>query len=326
MPSSLTHIPKIVFLDRNTIPPHITIPSLSCAHNWVNYSETSPQQVVERIQDADVVVTNKVILSAEQLAQAKQLKHIAVAATGVNNVDLDYCRTHGIEVSNVQGYATKSVPEHVIGLLFALFRRLPAYHHDIQNGEWQRQNKFCFFTHPIKDVSGSTLGVIGSGSLGQATATLASAIGVNVLFAERKGVSQCRDGYTPFEQVLALSDAIALLCPLTDETHNLIGKQELRQMKSTAVLINTGRGGLVDEFALVDALQQGEISGAGVDVFTVEPADVSNPLIANSHLPNLILTPHVAWGSDSSIMRLCQILVANIQANLLKQTATNRVV
>ncbi|CAH0526852.1 D-2-hydroxyacid dehydrogenase [Vibrio hippocampi] len=317
---------KIVFLDRDTIPPHITIPSLSCPHQWIDYPETSPQQLVERIKDADIVVTNKVILDASALTHAKRLKHIAVAATGVNNVDLDYCASKGIQVSNIQGYATQSVPEHVIALLFALFRRIPGYHKDIQTGEWQRQNKFCFFTHPIKDVAGSTLGIIGSGSLGRATATLAQAIGVKVLFAERQRAEQCREGYTPFEQVLANSDAVSLLCPLTDDTRNLIGRDELQQMKSSAVLINTGRGGLVDEQALVEALQSGEISGAGVDVFTEEPADDSNPLLANSTLPNLILTPHVAWGSDSSITRLCEILVANIEASLQQHPIKNRVV
>ncbi|MGR5093330.1 D-2-hydroxyacid dehydrogenase [Vibrio maritimus] len=305
---------KIVFLDRDTIPAHILIPQPAFDHQWVNYPETAPHEVAKRISDADIVISNKVYLGEEALNTASRLKHIAVAATGVNNVDLDYCRKHQIRVTNIQGYATQSVPEHIIGLLFALKRNLFAYHKDIADGEWQRQNKFCFFTHPIQDMAGSTLGIIGSGTLGQATAALARAIGVKVQFAERRGVSECRSGYVSFEDCLETSDAIALLCPLTDETRNLIDANALSKMKSTALLINTGRGGLVDESALVSALERGEIAGAGVDVFTKEPAPMENPLVANQHLPNLILTPHVAWGSDSSITRLCEILVSNLEA------------
>ncbi|MCL9775121.1 D-2-hydroxyacid dehydrogenase [Vibrio methylphosphonaticus] len=307
-------VPTVVFLDRETIPPHINIAPLSFDHQWLSYAETAPAQIAERIADADIVVTNKVILSEDVLAQASKLKHIAVTATGVNNIDLSYCESRGIAVSNIQGYATQSVPEHVIGLLFALFRNISAYHHDIAQGEWQRQGKFCFFTHPIRDVAGSTLGIVGSGALGQATATLASAVGMKVVFAERKGASEVRAGYQAFDRVLEESDAICLLCPLTESTVNLIAKRELELMKSTAVLINTGRGGLVDEHALVDALHQGIIAGAGVDVFTQEPAPKDNPLIMNNDLPTLLLTPHVAWGSDSSIQKLCNILVENVEA------------
>ncbi len=305
---------KVVFLDRDTIPSHISIPELAFPHQWVSYPESQPETVVDRICDADIVISNKVALTSDVLSLASNLKHIAVAATGVNNVDLDYCQQHGISVSNIRGYANQSVPEHVIGLLFTLMRSIPAYHQDIRAGEWQRQNKFCFFTHPIRDVAGATLGIVGGGTLGQATAKLAKAIGMNVVFAERKSADTCREGYRPFSQVLEHSDAIALLCPLTEQTHHLIDEQELKLMKANSVLINTGRGGLVNESALVEALKSGEIGAAGVDVFTREPADANNPLIANMDLANLILTPHVAWGSDSSINTLCEILIANIEA------------
>lgn len=316
---------KIVFLDRDTIPAQIHIPTPAFDHQWVNYSKTEPHEVMQRIADADIVVSNKVYLGAEVLSNAAKLEHIAVAATGVNNMDLDYCQQRGIRVTNIQGYATQSVPEHIIGLLFALKRNLLAYHSDIATGEWPRQNKFCFFTHPIQDMAGSTLGIIGSGALGQATAALARAIGIKVQFAERKGAAQCRSGYVAFEECLADSDAIALLCPLTEETRNLIDAVALNKMKSTAVLINTGRGGLVDETALITALKQGDIAGAGVDVFTEEPAPMDNPLVANQQLPNLILTPHVAWGSDSSITKLCEILVSNLEV-AMEGVDQNRVV
>ncbi|BDR12346.1 D-2-hydroxyacid dehydrogenase [Vibrio sp. STUT-A11] len=307
-------LPKVVFLDRATIPAHIQVPRPSFEHQWVEYGLTSPDQVVERLVDADIVISNKVILDQQVLAQLAKLRMVAVAATGFNNVDVDYCANHNIAVANVQGYATRSVPEHVIAMLFALRRNLFGYHQDIAAGEWQRDKQFCFFTHPIGDICGSTLGVVGSGALGEATAKLAQALGMEVLFAERKGATECRQGYVPFEEVLEQADAITLHCPLNEHTRNLISDAELKQMKPTAILINTGRGGLVDEQATVDALKNGEIAGAGFDVFTQEPADESNPLIANMAMPNLLLTPHVAWGSDSSIQRLADILIENINA------------
>ncbi|MDD1828065.1 D-2-hydroxyacid dehydrogenase [Photobacterium sp. ZSDE20] len=303
---------KVVFLDRATIPPQINLKPLSFEHEWIEYDFTTPEQVSERVEGTDVVITNKVVLNESNLGQAHQLKLIAVSATGVNNVDVEYCKSNNIAVANVQGYATQSVPEHVIAMLFTLKRNLVGYHQDIEAGEWQKDKQFCFFTHPIQDVAGSTLGLMGSGSLGQATAILAKAIGMKVIFAERKGADSCREGYLPFETVLQQADAISLHCPLTEVTQNLISDQELAMMKPNAVLINAGRGGLVDEQALVEALKNHEIAGAGMDVFTQEPADNSNPLLANSHLPNLLLTPHVAWGSDSSIQKLSDILMDNI--------------
>ncbi|MEZ9281257.1 D-2-hydroxyacid dehydrogenase [Vibrio cyclitrophicus] len=305
---------KVVFLDRATIPSQIHLKPLSFEHEWLEYDFTAPDLVAERVLDADVIITNKVVLNADNLSQAQQLKLIAVSATGVNNVDVDYCNEKNIAVANIQGYATQSVPEHVIAMLFALKRNLVGYHQDIEAGEWQKDKQFCFFTHPIHDIAGSTLGLMGSGSLGQATAALAKAIGMKVIFAERKGADSCREGYLPFDAVLQQADAISLHCPLTEATRNLISEPELAMMKPSAVLINAGRGGLVDEQALVEALVNHQIAGAGMDVFTQEPADKSNPLLANSHLSNLLLTPHVAWGSDSSIQKLSDILMDNIEA------------
>jgi glycerate dehydrogenase len=317
--------PRIVFVDRATIPAHIHLPSPAFGHEWVEYDFTCSSEVVQRVRDAEIVITNKVEFSAEIIAQLPKLRLIAVSATGVNNVDLNECRKRGITVTNVQGYATRSVPEHVIGMIFALRRNLMGYHHDIARGEWQRNRQFCFFTHPIGDVAGSTLGVIGSGILGQATAALARAVGMNVCFAERKGRSSCRQAYLPFEQVLRQADVVTLHCPLNEATQNLIARQELSLMKPDSILINTGRGGLVDEYALVDALKQGTIAAAGVDVFTQEPADETNPLLANIDLPQLLLTPHVAWGSDSAIQQLAQILIDTVTA-FYRGEIMNRVV
>ncbi|MGF1697308.1 D-2-hydroxyacid dehydrogenase [Vibrio lamellibrachiae] len=310
-------VPVVVFLDRATIPTQIKLATLPFEHQWIEYDYTTPDEVFERLENADIVIVNKVVLNADVLAKLPNLRLIAVSATGYNNIDTEFCQRAGIAVTNVQGYATQSVPEHVIAMLFTLRRNLVGYHQDIAVGEWQRNKQFCFFTHPIGDIAGSTLGIIGSGALGQATAALAKALGMKVLFAERKSSSQkgmmdCREGYLPFELVLQLSDAITLHCPLNDQTENLISTAELKKMKANAILINAGRGGLVDEQALVDALKFGLIAGAGVDVFTKEPADEDNPLLANMDMPNLLLTPHVAWGSDSSIQKLADILMDNI--------------
>ena len=307
-------LPTVVFLDRATIPTQIELPHLPFDHQWIEYDFTAPELVVERAKDAQIVITNKVVLDRGVLAQLPNLKLVAVSATGFNNVDTLCCKERGIAVANVQGYATQSVPEHVIAMMFALKRNLKGYHNDIAAGEWQRNKQFCFFTHPISDTAGSTMGVIGGGALGQATAALAKALGMHVLFAEHKGAKECREGYLPFEQVLAVSDVLTLHCPLNEQTRHLIGRQELSSMKPSSIVINTGRGGLVDEEALIDALKHGVIRGAGFDVFTDEPADESNSLIANMHLPNLLLTPHVAWGSDSSIQKLADILIDNIVA------------
>ncbi|MFT5809119.1 MAG: glycerate dehydrogenase [Moritella dasanensis] len=279
---------NIVFLDRATIPEHIIIPQPNIDCQWQEYATTTSEQVIERLQNATIVITNKVTLDAQVLSQCPQLKMIAIAATGTNNVDLDYCRQHKIIVSNIQGYATNSVPEHVLAMMLALKRNLVGYHQDIQDGVWQQQKQFCFFTHPITDIAGSTLGVIGKGSLGNAVATLAKALGMIVLFAERKDAEKCREGYSPFESVLQQADVLTLHYPLAEQTRNIIGREEFKRMKNSSILINAGRGGLVDEVALVEALQTQQIAGAGVDVFTQEPADNGNPLIANAHLPNLI--------------------------------------
>lgn len=318
-------LPQVVFLDASTIPQSIQLPMLSFSHQWKSYQKTSAKQVVERLKNAIVVIVNKVILSKEILSQLPHLRLIAVSATGVNNVDLDACRSLGIAVTNVQGYATQSVPEHVLGLMFALRRSLFAYHQDIARGVWQEEGNFCFFNQPIGDLAGSTLAILGKGSLGLALEHLAKAIGMNVVFAERKHEIKPREGYISFEKALAVADVVSLHCPLTEQTKNLIAAPEFQRMKSNCILINTGRGGLVNEQDLVDALKEKQILGAGVDVFTQEPATQKNPLIQNMHLPNLILTPHVAWGSESAISKLVAILFQNIE-DFWVGKSTNRVV
>lgn len=306
---------NIVFLDRNTIPAHIVLPTPRSPHHWQAYGETQPDEVVSRLQEAEVAITNKVVIDETVLAACPQLKLIAVAATGVNNVDLAACRARGVQVCNVQGYATQSVPEHVIALIFALKRQLLGYHLDVQHGAWQKHGQFCFFTHPIGSVAGSQLGIIGKGVLGEAVARLARAVGMTVMFAEHRGATHCREGYVPFDEVISRADILSLHCPLNPNTEALINRDVLACMPNHALLINTGRGGLVDEHALLDALKTGQIGGAGLDVLSEEPAPDDHPLITAS-LPNLIVTPHIAWGADEAVNRLSQQLMDNIDGYL----------
>ena len=286
------------------------------AHEWVEYPKTSPEQVVERLAGAAVAITNKVTINAAAIAALPDLKMIAVSATGTNNVDLEACRARDIVVSNIRGYAEHTVPEHVMALLLALSRNLVAWRETMIAGGWQRAEQFCLFDHPIRDLHGATLGVIGSGTLGNGVARLAEAFGMRVLRAERKGAAVVRPGYTAFADVLAEADAISLHCPLTAETQNLIGEAELKAMKPSALLINTARGGIVDEAALIRALKEGRIAGAGFDVITAEPPPAEHPMVdpALLALPNFLLTPHVAWSSRPAMQTLADQLIANIEA------------
>jgi glycerate dehydrogenase len=315
-------VENIVFLDRDSIQADIRRPGF--AHEWRDYPATAAAQVSERLSDATIAISNKVPLMAGSLAPLKNLKMIAVCATGTNNVDLDYCRAHAIVVSNIRNYAMHTVPEHVFAMVLALRRNLAGYREDVNNGLWQKAEQFCLFTRPILDLHGSTLGVIGNGTLGQATAKLGAAFGMRVLVAEHKGAAQTRPGYTAFETVLAESDVITLHCPLTPATHHLIGAPEFRKMRRHALLINTARGGLVDEAALVEALRDGVIGGAGFDVLTTEPPRAGNPLL-DLRLPNFILTPHVAWASRDAMQIMADQLIDNIEA-FVRGAPQNRVV
>ena len=286
------------------------------AHDWVEYEKTSPAQVVERLAGAQIAITNKVPIDAAAVDALPDLKMVAVSATGTNNVDLAACQRRGIVVANIRGYAVHTVPEHVFAMLLALSRNLFAWRETLQAGAWQRAEQFCLFNHPIRDLHGATLGLIGSGALGDGVARLGEAFGMRILRAERKGATSVRPGYTPFAQVLAEADAISLHCPLTPETQHLIDADALRAMKPSALLINTARGGIVDEAALAQALREGWIAGAGFDVLSAEPPADDHPLLAADllALPNFMLTPHVAWSSRPAMQALADQLIDNIDA------------
>ena len=277
------------------------------------YPATAAGQTVERLRDASIAITNKVVLDRDTLEQLPQLKMVAVAATGTNNVDIEYCRERGIVVSNIRNYSVHTVPEHVFMLMLALRRNLLAFRADVLNGEWQKSPQFCLFTHPVRDLHDATLGIVGFGAIGKAVQQIALAFGMQVLIAEHKGAAAIRPGYTAFDTVLRDSDVITLHLPLNGQTRHLIGAAELEQMQPGALLINTARGGLVDETALLNALQSGRIAGAGFDVLEKEPPAEGHPLL-DLNLPNFILTPHIAWSGRAAMQTLADQLIANIEA------------
>ncbi|OOF69610.1 2-hydroxyacid dehydrogenase [Rodentibacter caecimuris] len=305
---------KIVFLDSTAIPKHIPIPRPSFDHQWIEYEHTMPEQTIERAKDADIVITSKVIFNREIMQQLPNLKLIALTATGTNNIDLVAAKELGITVKNVTGYSSVTVPEHVLGLIFALKHSLMCWYKDQLSAKWGDSKQFCYFDYPITDVKGSTLGIIGKGNLGTEIGRLATALDMNVLYAERKDAKIVREGYLPFETVLKEADIVTLHCPLTEETKNLINTDTLKLMKPSAYLINTGRGSLVDEVALVEALENKTIAAAAIDVLIKEPPEKDNPLLqAGTRLSNLIITPHIAWASDSAVTTLVHKVTKNIE-------------
>lgn len=302
---------KIVILDRATLPSRDM--TFHFPHELISYDFTEPEQSAERIQHADIVITNKAILSASAITQNPRLKLIAVAATGTNNVDVAAAKQAGVAVCNVRAYGNESVAEHAFMLMITLMRNLPAYQRDVAAGLWEKSPFFCHYGAPMRDLNGKTLAIFGRGNIGQTLASYAQAFKMRVIFGEHKHATAIRDGYVSFEEAVQTADVISLHCPLTEQTVNMIGETELQQMKAGAILINCGRGGLVDETALVAALKYGQLGGAGVDVLTQEPPRQGNPLL-KAHLPNLIITPHMAWGSHEAVNRLFDILLDNINA------------
>ena len=301
---------RVVFLDRASVKAQVRRPA--CATEYVEYEKTAPEQIVPRLEGATVAIINKLPLRSESLERLPQLKMIAVAATGYDVVDVAYCKAHGIAVANIRNYAVHTVPEHAFALILALRRNLLAYRADVERGVWNKSEQFCFFTYPIGDLYGSTLGIIGEGAIGQATAAVGRAFGMRVLFADHPPPKAEGVTFTPHEEVLAQADVLSLHCPLTTETRNLIDLAALRKMKRSALLINTARGGLVDEAALIQALDEGLIAGAGFDVLTVEPPRNGHPLL-DVRRHNFILTPHIAWASDGAMQFLADQLIDNIE-------------
>ena len=299
----------IVVLDRDTL---VNRPfDFDFPHTLSSYGTTEAHETLERIRGADIVISNKVVISAQAFAENPQLKLVAVTATGVNNVDVEAAKQNGTAVCNIRAYGNESVAEHAFMMMITLMRNLPAYQRDVAAGLWENSPFFCHLGAPMRDLNGKTLSIFGRGNIGKTLATYAQAFKMNVVFAEHKNAQSVRDGYVSFDEAIRSADVVSLNCPLTPQTANMIGEAELQQMKPGAILINCGRGGLVDEAALAAALKYGQIGGAGFDVLTQEPPRDGNPLL-KARLPNLIVTPHIAWASQEAANRLFDILLDNI--------------
>ncbi|HUX80300.1 MAG TPA: D-2-hydroxyacid dehydrogenase [Alphaproteobacteria bacterium] len=297
----------IVFLDRSTLDAKVRKPNFE--HTYEEYQVTETDEIIERLKDATIAIVNKVPMRESTLKKLPNLKMIAVAATGTDIIDKKYCKEQGIIVSNIRNYAVNTVPEHTFSLIFALRRSLIAYIEDVRRGRWAEVDQFCFFDHKIHDLAGSVIGIIGYGSLGRSVAKIAHALDMKVLYTDHFPV----EGMVDLETLLRESDIVTLHCPLTDVTKNMISEKQLKIMKKSSILINTARGGLVDEQALSEALKQGEIAGAGFDVLTVEPPKQGNVLL-DLKIPNLIITPHIAWASQEAMQTLSDMMIDNIDA------------
>ncbi|WP_285421078.1 2-hydroxyacid dehydrogenase [Pseudomonas sp. efr-133-TYG-23] len=273
------------------------------------FSDTTPQNVLERLLGAQVAISNKIVLNAQTLAACPDLRLILVSATGTNNIDLAAARAQGITVSNCQGYGTPSVAQHTMMLLLNLATRLKDYRQDVAAGKWQQAKQFCLLDHPIIELEGKTLGLLGHGELGSAVARLAEAFGMRVVLGAIPG-RPARADRVPLDELLPQVDALTLHCPLNEHTRHLIGARELALLKPGALVVNTARGGLIDEQALAHALRSGHLGGAATDVLSVEPPVDGNPLLADD-IPRLIVTPHNAWGSREARQRIVGQLVEN---------------
>ena len=279
------------------------------------YDQTDPSVVLERIKSASIVICNKTLLAREIITQAKNLELIAVAATGVNNIDLDAARECGVVVCNARGYSTPSVVQLTFTLILSLMTKLVDYDKAISSGAWQTSKHYCLLNFPFSELAGKKIGIIGYGDIGKAVARAAEGFCMVPLISERKGVTEVRENRLLFEELLVQADIISVHCPLVAETENLIAEQEISLMKKGSFLINVSRGGVVNEGALRDALKQGHIAGAGVDVLTNEPPKDGNPLL-DPRIPNLIITPHIAWASREARQRLIEQIAENIKCFL----------
>jgi glycerate dehydrogenase len=279
---------------------------------WRWHEATGPSECAQRIAGAQVVISNKVVLDRAILAGAESLRLVAVAATGTNNVDLEAAAEHDIMVCNARDYGTGSVTQHTITLILNLLSSQAAYRDRVLKGDWSRAQQFCLLDLPIREVSGLSLGIIGHGVIGRSVASLARKLGMNVLVAERRG-RKPRGDHLAFEDVVAHSDVISIHCPLNDETRGLFDRAMMQRMKRSAILINTSRGGIVDEHDLAGSLRDGIIAGAGIDVLTTEPPSCDHPLLQGD-VPNLLVTPHNAWASRRARQALLDQLASVIRA------------
>ena len=306
---------KICFLDRSTIRHDIDIRPPAFPHEWTDYETTlTPQQAIQRAHNADILIINKVPVTQSLISACPKLKMIAVAATGVDQIDLKACKARQITVSNIRNYAIQSVSEHVVGMILSLRRQILQYRQEVIDGRWQKENNFCFFSEPIQDINGAVLGIIGYGALGQATAKLAHALGMQVQYTSPSEKPTDFAQAVDLDTLLQTSDVISCHCPLTDATHHLLDAPAFNKMKAGAIVINAARGAVVDEQALATALITKQIAGAAIDVLPQEPPMKNSPLMRLAQQSNVILTPHIAWASQQAMRILARQLIDNIEA------------
>lgn len=305
---------KGVLLDADSLGENILFDGLEKSLGELTlYSKTSPEQVIERIQDTEVILTNKVVINADAIAQAKNLKLICVLATGMNNVDLKAAESAGIPVRNAVAYGTNSVAQHTLMLMLMLATRQPLYQKSVTNGEWNQSPFFCLMQHPVSELAGKHLVIVGSGVLGSKVAQLAEAFDMKVSFSARPG-NEANDQREPLDQLLPKADVLSLHCPLTEATENLISEDLLNKVKPGLLIVNCARGGIVNEEAVLSTLKQGQISGYATDVLTQEPPINGNPLLdALRENLNLIVTPHNAWISQNARQNIVDQATQSIQ-------------
>jgi glycerate dehydrogenase len=306
-----------VILDAESMGNTSLKPILALADDWQVHQFSSPEQVPTRIRDADMVLGNKAIITGAAIAQTQQLKLIAIMATGTNNVDLTAAHAKGVSVCNARAYGTPAVAQHTMALMLNLATHIPNYLLEVKQGKWQQSRVFGLLEHPIIELSGKTLGIVGNGELGQAVAKLGDAFGMQVLISARPGENNVGPDRVPFHELLGRADFLSLHCPLTPENRQVINTETLALLSPDSFLINTARGGLVDSKALINALTSGKLAGAALDTLDVEPPLPGDPLIsAAAHLPNLLITPHNAWGAIESRRRLVLQVAENISGFL----------
>lgn len=313
--STLAHC---VFLDRLSIDLNdLDFSAIKASTLYKAYDQSTQDQIIERAKDADIVIVNKIRLDEDTLNQLAKLKLICVIATGTNNIDIAVANKLGIKVCNVKDYSAAAVSQHVFMLILALYTRFLDYQTDVRQGKWQSQDQFCLLSHPIRELKGKTIGLVGYGHIAKAVEKIALAFDMQVIVAQSLSASQHPSDRFPLKELLMKSDIVSLHCPLTDQSRNLISAAQFAQMKSSAILINAARGGIVNEADLIKALQHGQIAGAALDSITQEPPSPDNPIL-QTHLPQLIITPHNAWGALEARQRLVDGTVANIRAYLDK--------
>ena len=304
---------KAAFLDFATLGPGVSTAGLDQLLAVSYHTHSSQAEIRARLQDKEVALLNKAELDRETITGSTGLKFIVLAATGTDNVDLEAAREKGIAVSNIRDYCTAAVVQHVMALILGLTRHIMGCRTPVSGKDWERSEARVLFEYPIRELTGKTLGIVGYGSLGRGVAEAGRCFGMEVLVGERVGLAAkaVRQGRTPLCDLLKQADIISLHCPLTDASRHMIGADELRLMKSDALLINTARGALIDSRALAEALDTGVIAGAGIDVLAEEPPADDEPLLSRDR-PHLILTPHIAWTAKESRQRAVDQMVENV--------------